>query len=324
MTKLYKLKSQGSIDNLEIINISIPAPASNEVKIKHNFIGVSHMDVHHCLGEYLVDDENFTPGLQATGTITETGDMVNEYQVGDKVVYATCVTGSFAEERNINKNLILKIPDKLDEKLVAATFHSLLASHYLTRRTFKLENKHIVLIHGATGNLAHILCQWIKNNIGSTIIGTVSDPNNLAIAKDFGFDHVVLKHSNDLLNQIRSITNGDMISVVYDSHGKDLYEFNINALSIFGILVNYGDLTGKLNNIDLTLAWNKCNFITKTNLSTYKANRFELVLSATNLFDNLSEKKVIPFINDYKFDEIKKCLKKISTGKNIGANVITL
>jgi NADPH2:quinone reductase len=129
-----------------------------------------------------------------------------------------------------------------------------------------------------------ILCQWAKH-LGATVIGVVSTPAKAELARAHGADHVVVGHTG-LVAEVKRITGGAMVPVVYDSVGKDTFMVSIDSLAPLGLMVSYGNASGPVGAVDVGMLGAKGSlFLTRPGLATYTAKRADLLRSAQELFD---------------------------------------
>lgn len=141
-----------------------------------------------------------------------------------------------------------------------------------------------ILIHAAAGGVGLIVCQWAKH-LGATVIGTVGSPEKAALAKSHGCDHPILYRSENLVDRVREITNGEGVPVVYDSVGKDTFDASLECLAPLGSMVLFGASSGPVPSVEVAKLAPKSLFFTRPSLFNYNAKRSDLVKSANELFD---------------------------------------
>lgn len=317
MTKAFLLKKTGTSDVLKLTNVNLPDPAADEVRVRNSYIAVSHMDIHHRNGTYSLSTFPRVIGISGCGSIVKLGAGGKEFQVGEKVVYGTNFVGSYSEEVNIKQNCLIGMPDGIAEDTVVASYVPGLAAHYLIYRTYKVTKNSVILVNGATGSVGHILCQWLSS-IGAYVIGVVGNQGKVSAAKSYGCKYIVNHGEEDVVARVMELTKNCGVNVIYDCYGKSFFEKNTQMLSPLGLLINYGDVTGLIDNLDVTKLWDRCLFYTKPNLSVYKGNRMELVLSAESLFKNIIDKVLNPIFTTVNFKDLPKAHALIESGKNSG------
>jgi NADPH:quinone reductase len=158
-----------------------------------------------------------------------------------------------------------------------------MTAQYLLRRTFAVKPGDTIVIHAAAGGVGLIMCQWAKH-LGCTVIGVTSNQEKAELAKANGAAHVVIGHAN-LPAEVKRLTGGAMVPVVYDSVGKDSFVASTDALAPLGLMVSYGNASGPVPPVDLSLLSARGSlFITRPSLATYIAGREDLVRVANDLF----------------------------------------
>ena len=242
-------------------------------------------------------------GDQAVGTIVELGEEVNDFAVGDTIAYAS-VFGSYQEERCIDSNRAIKIPSGISGDAIAATLTRGLTAEYLLFRLHELQAAETIIIHAAAGGTGSIMCQWAKA-LGATIIGTVGDANKFPIAMANGCDHVLTHHDPDFIPKVVELTQNRLVDVVYDSIGKDTFETSVQCLKARGLMVAYGNASGKPEPIEvLSLARLGSIFLTRPILSHYIGTRAEYVAATERYFKAILDGLLrLPEITPFKLSE---------------------
>jgi NADPH2:quinone reductase len=142
-----------------------------------------------------------------------------------------------------------------------------------------------ILFHAAAGGVGLIACQWAKH-LGATVIGTVGSDEKADLARAHGCDHPIRYDREDVVARVREITNGAGVPVVYDSVGQATFERSLDCLAPLGMLVSFGQSSGKIPPLDLGVLSAKGSlFLTRPTLMTYTAARDDLVRAAADLFD---------------------------------------
>jgi NADPH2:quinone reductase len=155
---------------------------------------------------------------------------------------------------------------------------------YLLRRTYNVKAGDTIVVHAAAGGVGLIMCQWAKH-IGATVIGVVSSEEKAALARANGATHTVVGYST-LVAEVKRITGGAMVPVVYDSVGKDTFGVSLDCLAPLGLMVSYGNASGAVPPFDLgILAAKGSLFLTRPSLATYTSKRSDLEKVAADLFD---------------------------------------
>jgi NADPH:quinone reductase len=259
----------------KLIYEDIPAPAPGQARIKIMAIGLNYIDVYFRTGLYKAPMP-LIPGMEAAGIIDAVGENVTDLKPGDRVVYAG-VSGAYAEYAVVNSWQLAKLPDNLDFDTAAALMLQGLTAHYLAFSTYPLKSGETVLIHAAAGGVGLLLIQ-IAKKIGARVIGTVSTEGKALLAAKAGADHIILYTQKDFEQEVKSITGGSGVDVVFDSVGKTTFGKGLNCLRRRGMMVLFGQSSGTVPPIDLNILNQKGSlYVTRPGLPHYTANREELL-----------------------------------------------
>ncbi len=284
MTKAMRFHSYGGPEVMQWEDIPTAEPGPGEVLIRHTAVGLNYIDVYFRTGLYKAPSLPATLGMEASGVVTLVGPGVVSVKAGDRVAYASGPIGSYTTDRVIAAEKIVTLPDAISDVTAAAMMLQGLTAQYLLRRTYKVAAGDMILVHAAAGGVGLILCQWAKA-IGAVVIGVVSTDEKAALAKAHGAQHVIVGYNN-LKAEVKQITGGAMVSVVYDSVGRDTFAASIDCLAPLGMMVSYGSSSGPVPPVDLGMLSAKGSlFLTRPTLATYTAKRSDLEASARELFD---------------------------------------
>ena len=180
---------------------------------------------------------------------------------------------------------LVVVPDGITDEQAAAMMLKGMTAQYLLRRTYPVQRGQTILFHAAAGGVGLIACQWAKH-LGATVIGTVGSAEKAEIAKAHGCDHPIRYDQEDVVARVREITGGRGVPVVYDSVGRATFERSLDCLAPLGMLVCFGQSSGKIPPIDTAILGQKGSlFLTRPSLMTYTAARADLVRTASELFD---------------------------------------
>ena len=276
--KAIQVKRVGSPEALEVAEIPKPAPGPGQALVKVEASGINFIDVYFRTGLYKADLP-FTPGMEAAGVVEAVGDGVTEVAAGDRVAYAMA-RGSYAECAVLPAWQLVKIPGSLDLKLAAACMLQGMTAHYLTHSTFPLKKGDTALIHAAAGATGLLLTQMAKM-LGARVFGTVSTDAKAALARDAGVDEVILYTQQDFETEVKRLTDGRGVDVIYDSVGQTTFLKGLNCLRPRGMMALFGQSSGSVAPVDPGLLAAKGSlFLTRPTLGNYAAVRDELVWRA--------------------------------------------
>ena len=232
-----------------------------------------------------------TLGLEAAGTVTAVGPGVTEVKVGDKVAY-TGVPGAYAQYAAVPAARLVVLPPGVSTKQGAAVMLQGMTAHYLACSTYPLKKGDTCLVHAAAGGVGLILCQ-ISRLRGARVIGTVSTEEKAKLAREAGADETILYTKQDFAAEVKRITGGKGLQVVYDSVGKDTWEGSLNCCAIRGMIALFGQSSGPIGMIDPQVLSAKGSlFLTRPSLVHYIVTREELQQRAGDLFGWIREGKL--------------------------------
>ncbi len=295
MTKAIRIHAIGGPEVMKWEDVPTPEPGPAEALIRHAAVGLNYIDVYFRTGLYKVPLPA-TIGMEGSGTVLAVGVDVTDLQPGDRVAYAGGPIGAYSTERVIAADRLVKLPDSIDFNTGAAMMLQGLTAQYLLRRTYAVQPGQTILVHAAAGGVGLIMCQWAKH-MGVNVIGVVSTKDKADLALAHGAAHVIIGH-NDLATEVKKLTHGAMVPVVYDSVGKDTFAASLDCLAPLGLMVTFGNASGPVPPVDLGILSAKGSlFVTRPTLATYTAKRADLVSGANELFDAVSSGAVAIRVN---------------------------
>lgn len=284
MAKAIRVHTHGGPEVLSYDDTEVGAPAAGEVRVRHTAIGLNFIDVYFRTGLYAAPAMPLTPGHEAAGVVEEVGSGVDGLKVGDRVAYASAI-GAYSTERLMPAEKLVKIPDGVSDEEAAAMMLKGMTAEYLVRRTFPLQAGQTALFHAAAGGVGQIFGQWARH-IGATVIGTAGGAEKVALAKEYGYDHVIDYKSQNFVDEVKAITGGKKCDVVYDSVGVDTFEGSLDCLKLRGMFVSFGQSSGPIPPMSINLLAQKGSlYATRPTLFSYIGTRAELEESAGALFD---------------------------------------
>lgn len=284
-TKAVRVHEAGGPEILKFDTIELQPPVSGEVLIRHTAVGVNLIDIYHrsaTEGQYVVPRPS-TLGVEAAGVIEAVGPDVEGLSVGDRVGYFN-FPGAYAERRIIPAWRLVTIPDSVDDKLVAASLLKGATAYYLLHRVWQMRQKATIVVHAAAGGVGQILCRW-ANASGITVIGTVSSAAKMDIAAKAGCKHVLNYRNANFPEDVRKLTDGKGVDVVYDSIGRDTFEQSLDCLRPLGLMVSFGQASGPIAPFDISLLAKKGSiFLAKPTLATFTKTRQDILDIAEGVF----------------------------------------
>jgi len=283
MAHVIRIHETGGTDVLRWEEEQIGDPVAGQVRLRQTAVGLNFIDTYHRTGLYPLELPAVL-GMEAAGVVDAVGEGVEGLTVGDRVAYPL-QPGAYAEERLIDAQRLVKLPDEIDDPHAAALMLKGLTAWYLLRRTYVVQPGDTVLVHAAAGGVGLIACQWAKD-LGATVIGTVGSKEKADLARANGCDHPVLYKTESFVDRVREITDGHGVPVVYDSVGRDTFDDSLDCLRPLGMMVSFGQSSGPRDPLPLGILAQKGSlFLTRPTLGNYIATRPELESAVTDLFD---------------------------------------
>jgi NADPH2:quinone reductase len=263
---------------MRLDEVATPKPGDGQALVRIEAAGVNFIDVYQRTGLY----KNPLPyglGLEGAGVVEAVGGGVATVRVGDRVAW-TGVPGSYATHNVVPADKLVTLPAGVDARAGAAAMLQGMTAHYLAHSTYPLKRGDTCLVHAAAGGVGLLLCQMAKR-AGARVIGTVSTEEKAKLARDAGADDIIFYTRQDLVEEVKRLTGGKKLQVVYDSVGKDTFEKGLDCLALRGYMVLYGASSGPVTPLDPQVLNAKGSlFLTRPSLFHYTATRDELVKRA--------------------------------------------
>ena len=276
----------GGVEKLRHEDVPVPEPKAGEARVQVHAAGVNFIDVYFRTGLYPAEPPVIL-GMEGAGVVEAVGSDVTTVKPGDRVAWAMA-RGSYAERQCVPAHLLVKTPDALDLDLAAASMLQGMTAHYLTHSTYPLRAGETALVHAAAGGTG----QWIvavAKLRGARVIGVVSTPEKADLARGVGCDEVILT-SEEIAPEVKRLTEGRGVDVVYDSVGKATWEASLNSLKPRGMMVTFGNASGPVDPVaPLVLSQKGSIFLTRPTLAHYTAKREELEWRASDVFNWLRD-----------------------------------
>jgi len=322
MNLTVRIERYGAPEVLQLVDFPAAEPGFGEVRLRHTAIGLNFIDTYQRSGLYPIPLPSGL-GQEAAGEITAVGPGVSEFQVGDRVAYAGGPLGAYSEARTLPVAKLVKLPATVSDEAAAALMLKGMTAFYLLHLSYAVKPGDTLLVHAAAGGVGSVLVPWAKH-LGARVIGTVGSAAKARLARDAGCDEVILYREQDFTAEVKRLTAGRGVDVVYDSVGKDTFIGSLDALKRRGMLVTYGNASGKAPPFEPVLLAEKGSlFITRPTLAHYTTTREELDAAANALFDVLARNIVAPQIDQrYGLSEVARAHTELETRATTGASVL--
>ena len=280
--KAVQISQTGGPEVLSYVDVPDPSPGRGQALIDVMAIGVNYTDVYTRSG-LNPPPLPVIPGIEAAGVVSQVGEDVSEVVVGDKVAYSS-VDASYSEKVVAPSWRLVKLPEDLDAEKGAAVMLQGMTAHYLAHSTYPLRQGDSALIHAAAGGVGLLLTQMAKR-LGARVIATVSTEAKAQLAREAGADRVIIYTEEDFEEEVNKITGGAGVEVVYDSVGVSTFDKSIACLKRRGYMVLYGQASGPVPPVPVTVLNRKSLFLTRPGLADYTMTREELIERAGDVLE---------------------------------------
>ena len=323
-TNAIRFERTGGPDVLTWAEVDLPEAGRGELSVRHTAVGLNFVDTYHRSGLYPIELPGGL-GVEAAGVVEEVGPGLDGWSVGDRIAYATGPIGAYSERRVIPASRVVRLPDGVDDRTAAAALLKGLTVQYLIRQIQDVGPDTVVLGHAAAGGVGLILGQWAKS-LGATVIGTASTPEKRALAEAHGYDHVIAYRDDevDVASEVRAITDGRGVDVVYDGVGRDTFRSSLDSLRPRGLLVTYGNASGPVEPFaPTTLAGKGSLFVTRPRLADYADTPEHTQAMADDLFSVLASAAVDVRIDQtYALADAAAAHADLEAGRTTGSTVL--
>ena len=326
MARAARIERTGGPEVIGWIDVDLPAPAAGEVRVRHSAVGLNFIDVYHRSGVYPVPLPGGL-GSEAAGVVEAVGEHLPgtgaRFAVGDRVATFGPTLGAYATARNVPADILLPLPDDIDDRTAAAVLLKGCTAEALIERCAKVQAGQTVLVHAAAGGVGHLLVAWLKA-IGATVIGTVGSERKAAQARAAGADHVLLHKQEDVANRVREITGGAGVPVVFDGIGMATWDISLACAARRGLIVSYGNAGGKVSGVELgVLAARGSLFVTRPTLFGYYTTPEERSAGVARLYAMLRRRAITAEIGQtFALEDAADAHRALEAGETRGSTLL--
>ena len=287
--KAVRVHELGAPEVLRHEEVADPEPNAGEALVKIAAAGINYLDIYYRSGFHWGGHHQrplpYIPGAEAAGTVVAVGSEVTDVKIGDRVAYGISNGyGSYAECCAVRAWQLIKLPAAIDFQTAAAVMLQGMTAHYLTHSTFPIKSGDTVLIHAAAGGTGLLLIQLAKMR-GAKVFGTTSSAEKAQLAMSAGADAVIDYTKIDFAAEVKRLTGGRGVNVVYDSVGKATYEKSLDSLAPLGMLVLFGQASGPVPPFDTAILNAKGSLsLARPSLTHNVANHDDVLKRAGDLF----------------------------------------
>jgi NADPH2:quinone reductase len=285
--KAIRISTYGGAEVLRMEEVPAPSPGAGEALVRVAAAGVNFIEIYERRGLY-PKPLPYTPGGEASGVVEAVGDGVAGVKPGDRVATVNA-RGSYGELAVVPADRLVLLPDAADLRLAAAALLQGMTAHYLAHSTYPLRPGDTCLVHAAAGGVGLLLCQ-IARRRGARVIGTVSSEAKAVLARAAGAHDVILSTAQDIAAEVRRLTDGSGVQVVYDTVGRATFESSLHCLATRGLLVLFGQSSGPVEPLDPQVLNRRGSlFLTRPALGHYTVTRDELLQRAGDVLGWVSD-----------------------------------
>jgi NADPH2:quinone reductase len=328
-SRAVRIHRNGGIEELRLETVDVAPPGPNQVLVRHTVAGLNFTDIHHRTGRYPGPGFPLTLGMEGAGVVEAIGENVDGLRAGDRVAYGGATPslppGSYCDLRLMDPARLVKLPDWLDDETAAAVILKGLTAQYLLRSAYPLRAGETMLLHAAAGGVGLLMAQWAAH-LGAMVIGTVSTEQKAALARAHGCHHAIVIGQEDVAQRVRALTDGQGVSVVYDSVGAATFEMSLASVRRRGTVVTFGSASGPVPPLDV-FRLNRLGSLALrgAGLADYIADPAELAQRASELFDVLRSGAVRVTINQrYPLADAAQAHRDLESRRTTGSSVLVL
>ncbi|WP_312703347.1 quinone oxidoreductase family protein [Stutzerimonas nitrititolerans] len=323
MSQRIQFSQHGGPEVLEQAEVEVPVPAAGEVRVRNHAIGLNFIDTYFRSGLYAPPSLPSGLGTEGAGVIEAVGEGVDQWQVGERVAYATGPLGAYGEHHVLPARHLVKLPDAIGFEQAAAVMLKGLTTQYLLRQVHPLQAGETILFHAAAGGVGSIACQWAKA-LGARLIGVVGSAEKAERAKTLGAWATIDRTREDVVQRVLELTDGQKCPVVYDSVGKSSWEISLDCVAPRGLLVSFGNASGAVTGVNLgVLAQKGSLFVTRPILAGYADTAPRLQAMAAELFEMIASGKIEVEIGQrFALGEAAEAQRLLAEGRTTGSTIL--
>jgi NADPH2:quinone reductase len=322
-TKAFRMYKTGAPSVLKWQTVEVPDPGPGEVLLRHTAIGLNLADTYRRRGIYKVPMPNGM-GNEAVGVIEAVGPGARGLKVGDRVGYVGGMAlDAYSQRRIAPVASLIPLPKSINDRTVAAALLKGITAQYLLRDAYKVRKGDAILVHAAAGGVGAIMCQW-ANALGATVIGIVSSAEKARFAKRNGCHHPIVTRKANFAKQVREITGGKGVNVVYDSVGKLTWDESLASLRLRGTMISFGSASGEPPKVNIAATGAMGSpYIARCALVNYTTTRQELLARARDLFKTIDSGAVKIRINQrYALKDAPQAQRDMEARRTTGSTVL--
>ncbi len=321
MDRKIQIARPGGIDQLRMSAEAPATPGPGQVRVRHEAIGVSFIDIYHRTGLYPLPLPA-TLGVEGAGVVEAIGPGVTRLSPGDRVAYAGAPVGAYASTRLLPEARAIALPDDIPAQAAAASMLRGITAHMLLTRTFPVGPGTTVLIHAAAGGTGALLSRWARH-LGATVIGTTSSQEKAGLARQAGADHVIVGRDADLVGEVRNLTDGRGVDVAYDGIGGGMLARTLACVRPFGTVASIGQAAGPIPPLDLEdLGPRRSLSLARPSFMAYAADLPTYQAAAAAVMDMLRQGISGTLGGAYALEDVAQAHADLEAGRSTGSMLL--
>jgi NADPH2:quinone reductase len=321
MDKKVQIAAVGGVDQLIISADEPSAPGPGEVRVRHEAIGVSFIDIYHRTGLYPLPLPA-TLGVEGAGVVEAVGPDVSRLSPGDRVAYAGAPVGAYASTRLLPEWRAIALPENISAEMTASSMLRGITAHMLLTRTYPVDARTTILVHAAAGGMGGLLVRWAKQ-LGAHVIGTAGSPDKAALARAAGADHVIVGRAADIVAEIAAYTGGRGVDVVYDGVGGDMLAKSLACARPFGVVASIGQAGGPIPPINVDdIGPRRALTLARPSFMAYSADRQTYRAAAEAVLALMPLGVVGPVSRRYALENVADAHADLESGRSTGSLVL--
>jgi len=321
--KAVLCKAHGPARDLVLEDVASPTPKKNEILLDVHAASVNFPDTLIIEGKYQFQPPlPFSPGGEAAGVVAVAGENASGFKVGDRVMALTG-WGSFAEQVAVPAYNAMPIPEGMDFVTASAfgmTYGT--SMHALTQRG-QLQAGETLLVLGASGGVG-LAAVEIGKAMGAKVIAAASSAEKLETARAAGADELIDYSQASLKEEIKRLTGGKGVDVIYDPVGGDLFDQAVRGLAWNGRLLVVGFASGTIPQLAANLVLLKGAAVLGVFWGAFAQRQPEdNAANFRQLFAWHAEGKLKPLVSKtYALAEAGQAIEQLATRKALGKLVV--
>jgi NADPH:quinone reductase len=320
--KAVYIEQTGGTEVLRYGDQPTPKAAAGEVLVKVAASGVNFIDTYHRTGLYKLPLPAII-GSEAAGTVESAGEGVTGFKPGDRVAYAMA-RGSYAEYQSVPARLLVHVPADVELRDAAAVMLQGMTAYYLTHSTFPLKAGHTALVHAGAGGTGRLIVQ-MATMLGARVIATAGTPAKAELARAAGASEVLLYDQSDWSVEVKTLTGGVGVDVIYDSVGQATFMKGLDCLRTCGMMVSFGQSSGAVTAFDILLLSSKGSlYVTRPTLANHTGEA-AIARSTSDIFRWIAEGKLkLRVEHTYPLAEAARAHQDLEGRKTTGKLILTI